>query len=82
MIETEDYQGSRGMLDLFKQQYGKGEQKNQYIEEYTWFADKVFLTFKENSITKKAKIMMLSVPLYEMRKKDNAQKVKNASKDL
>jgi hypothetical protein len=82
IIRTIDYNSSRGLLSLFKQQYGDGYKENQYIEDYSWWGKEVTLSYNENSATHKSTIYMWSNSIQNFQKKDKEEKVKNAAKDL
>jgi len=82
MITTVGYANSKGVLNLFTTQYGKGYQSNQYIEEYWWFGKTVSLNYKENSINNNGKIIMSTNIFDDEKAADKKAATEKAKNDL
>lgn len=49
IFKTNDTINSRGVLNVFENQYGKGLKSNKNIEKYFWYGDYVCMLYSENS---------------------------------
>ncbi len=81
-IEIKGYNNSRGILNIFESQYGKGYQSNPYIEKYYWFAKTVTLSYDENSINNNANIIIHSKMFDDIKKTDKKTAEEKAKSDL
>lgn len=82
LIKTKGLGNSRALLDALKAQYGEPEKPNQFLEEYEWLADRVKMSYKQNSVTDDATIVMFSTYMLVQQKEDEATTAKKAASDL
>lgn len=60
VFKTNDSINSRGVLDVFENQYGKGFQSNKNVEKYFWYGDYVCMLYSENNITHNSSVYLHS----------------------
>lgn len=45
-----------GVFNILKEAYGQPKQDNEFLEDYDWYADKIFLNYKEKNFSEKATV--------------------------
>jgi hypothetical protein len=82
IISTKGYTNSRGLLQIFNTQYGRGYQSNRYIEKYSWSGKNVIMSYNENSATNDANIFMWSKQLSDQEALDKKNAASKAAGDI
>ena len=82
LISVKGTGNCKGVLDTMRELYGKGTQPNQFMEKYSWHGNKVLASYDENSISNKATIIFMSVPLNNQEIIDKKEATKKAKDDM
>jgi hypothetical protein len=82
IVSTKGYSNSRGLLQVFNTQYGRGYQDNRYMEKYTWRGKNVLMSYNENSATNDANIFMWSKQLSDQEALDKKNAASKAAGDI
>ncbi len=72
LLQTNDSISSRKVLRYLQGLYGKGVQKNEYIEHYMWYGQRVLLSYNEDINTFRTRVFISSIKMklkYEGRDK-------------
>lgn len=82
IITTKGSANGSALLAALRASYGLGEQKNKYLEEYTWAGETVYMSFDQAPVTKDATVYMGSIPINRAEAADDEIAAKKAKSDL
>ena len=82
LLKTKNESNSRALLLTLQENYGRGDQDNQFIEKYIWIGCRVFLSYDENLITKNAFAGFVDRSVMNQYETDKKTKAKKAKSDL
>jgi len=68
-----------GLKNAVFEKFGKGNQGNEFIEEYWWFGTKTWMMLKYNEISEKGYLWMTSVKISDEQEAYNKQKAKEGA---
>jgi hypothetical protein len=76
-IIAKGYANGVAILEVLRQAYGKGEQPNQFLDEFLWRGRRVWVLYGRQRVTETTDVLWQSVPLDRERQaaeKDKAKK--------
>jgi len=82
LIEIKGYSNCVGVLKILQEDYGKGYQSNEYIEEYFWSGKKVSMFYQKDSITNDVDLFLISKKLRSLKEADEKRANSEAAKKL
>lgn len=80
LISTKGLINSRNFLNILSVNYGKPNQPNEFIEDYNWKTDTIYMTYTEDIGTNDADIFIANINLVKLENQEtqnNAEKAKN-----